>query len=71
VIKESIHREARSEPRDERRLELALRTRSMGLRRRTGSPGRCSGCGRPLASTDNWLTVGGSLVVHQSCLYAA
>jgi hypothetical protein len=71
VIKESISGDARSVPRDEHRLELALRERSMGLRRRTGSPGRCSGCGRPLASTENWLTVGGSLVVHHDCLYAA
>jgi hypothetical protein len=69
VIKESIVADARSAPRDERRLEKALRARSMGLRRRAGSPGRCSTCGLPVVATDDWLSVGGSLVVHPDCLY--
>lgn len=69
MIKESINRDARSVPRDEHRLELALRQRSMGLRRSTGSPGRCSSCGRTVARSEDWLTVGGSLVVHPECLY--
>jgi hypothetical protein len=71
VIRDSIRSGARSEPRDEHRLELALRARSMGLRRGGGSPGRCSSCGRPVARSEEWLSLGGSLVVHRGCLYAA
>ena len=69
MIRDSIIGDARAVPRDERRLELVLRARAMGLRRRVGSPGRCSSCGRPVATSDNWLTLGGSLVVHPDCLY--
>jgi hypothetical protein len=71
VIRDSIRTSgARPSPRDEHRLELALRARSMGLRRKAGSPGRCSTCGRPVTRADDWLTLGGSLVVHPDCLYA-
>jgi hypothetical protein len=69
MIRDSIIGDARPVPRDEHRLELALRARSMGLRRSVGSPGRCSTCGRAIATSDNWLTLGGSLVVHPDCLY--
>jgi hypothetical protein len=41
----------------------------MALRRQPRSPGRCSTCGRPVASSEDWLSVGGSLVVHPECLY--
>jgi hypothetical protein len=69
VIRDSINGGGRSLPRDERRLERALRERSMALRRQPRSPGRCSTCGRPVASSEDWLSVGGSLVVHPECLY--
>jgi hypothetical protein len=69
VIRDSVIGDARPVPRDDHRLELALQARSMGLRRQAGSPGRCSGCGRPFASSDYWLSLGGSLMVHPDCLY--
>jgi hypothetical protein len=69
VIKDSIEqRRGRSFPRNEERLELVLRTRSFALRGRTGSVGRCSRCGRPVSSHENWLGVG-ALVVHPDCLF--
>jgi hypothetical protein len=69
VIRDSIeHRSGRTLPRDERRLELALRARSMALRRRGGSVGRCPSCGRPVSNDERWLSVG-ALVVHPDCLF--
>jgi hypothetical protein len=54
--------------RDEHRLELALRARSEALRKRPGAVGRCPGCGQPVSSSENWLSVG-VLVVHPDCLF--
>jgi hypothetical protein len=68
VIRDSIEERRGSSSREEQRLELALRTRSLRLRGRTGSVGRCSGCGRPVASHESWMSVG-SLVVHPECLF--
>jgi hypothetical protein len=69
VITDSIeHRRSPSFERREERLEVALRTRSLKLRGRTGSVGRCSGCGRPISSRETWMSVG-SLVVHPECLF--
>ena len=69
MIRDSIElRTGRSSPRDERRLELALRARSAALRRRSGSVGRCPSCGRPVSREEGWLSVG-ALVVHPDCLF--
>ena len=68
MIKDSIEQRRGSFSRKEERLEMALRTRSLRLRGRTGSVGRCSGCGRPVSSHENWMSVG-SLVVHPECLF--
>jgi hypothetical protein len=68
MIKDSVNGTTRPVPRDEHRLELALRARSRALGSRTGSVGRCPSCGRPIARSEAWLGVG-SLVVHPDCLY--
>jgi hypothetical protein len=69
VIRDSIEqRRGGSFPRNEERLELVLRTRSFALRSRSGSVGRCSGCGRPVSSEESWVGVG-ALVVHPDCLF--
>ena len=69
MIKDSIEpRRGRSLPRQEERLELILRTRSLALRGRSGSVGRCSGCGRSVSRHENWMSVG-ALVVHPECLF--
>jgi hypothetical protein len=69
VIKDPIERRrGRSFPRQEERLELVLRTRSLALRGRSGSVGRCSRCGRPMSRHESWMSVG-ALVVHQECLF--
>ena len=68
MIKDSIEQRRDSFPRQEERLEMALRTRSLRLRGRTGSVGRCSGCGRPVASHESWMSVG-ALVMHPECLF--
>ena len=69
MTKESVEPRGSSVSRQEERVELALRTRSLRLRNRTGSVGRCSGCGRAVASHENWVSVG-QLVVHPECLYS-
>jgi hypothetical protein len=68
VTKESVEPRRGSVSRQEERVELALRTRSLRLRNRTGSVGRCSGCGRAVSSHESWVGVG-QLVVHPDCLF--
>jgi hypothetical protein len=69
VIKDPIeHRSRRSFPIQEQRLELVLRARSLALRGRNGAVGRCPGCGRPVSSDEEWVSVG-ALAVHPDCLF--
>ena len=69
MIRDSIgHRSDEPFPHRERRLELALRARSLALRGRTGSVGRCPGCGRAVSSGESWMSVG-VLVAHSDCLF--
>jgi hypothetical protein len=68
VIKDSIEQNRGSFSQQEQRVELALRTRSLRLRGRTGSVGRCSGCGRVVSNHESWMGVG-NLVVHPECLF--
>jgi hypothetical protein len=68
VIKDPIEQRPGSLSRKEERLESTLQSRSLRLRGRTGSVGRCSGCGRPVSNHESWMSVG-ALVVHAECLF--